>query len=159
MKALTLDDIRDLSPCYDPSRYLTEDWSGTVADILRIDDCPPQDRIWVVVRLIDAKTARLFAVWCAREALALVPNPDPRSIAACEVAERYAHGQATDEERRAAWAAARAAESAAWAAAWAAESAAWADRAAAESGARTVRQKQIEKLLEMVNESTDASTP
>jgi len=53
------------------------------------------------VRRVDAwnaRTARLFAVWCAREALKLVDNPDPRSIVACDVAERYANGNATDEE-------------------------------------------------------------
>jgi len=96
-----------------------------------------------IIRKVDAwneRTQRLFAVWCAREALKLVDNPDPRSIAACDVAERYANGDATEEElaaardaamdaardaaRDAAWAAARAA---AWAAAWAAaRDAAWA---------------------------------
>ena len=71
------------------------------------------------------RTLRLFAVWCAREALKLVKEPDPRSIAACDVAEKYANGQATKEEldaardaaRAAAWDAAR---DAAWDAAWAA---------------------------------------
>jgi len=61
----------------------------------------------------DAKTQRLFAVWCAREALKLVDNPDPRSVAACDVAERYANGKATDEELDAALAAALAAARAA----------------------------------------------
>ena len=41
---------------------------------------------------------RLFAVWCAREALKLVDNPDPRSINVCNVAEKYAKGKATKEE-------------------------------------------------------------
>ena len=62
-----------------------------------------------LLRRFDAwnkRIARLFAVWCARQTLAIVPNPDPRSIAACDVAERYANGQATDEELNAAWAAA-----------------------------------------------------
>lgn len=167
MKALTLADIRDLSPCYDPTKYLPEDWQGTVSDLLKVEDCPAKDRIWVAVHLIDAKTARLFAVWCAREALAQAPSPDPRSIAACDVAERYAHGQATDEERRAARAAARAAE-----AAWAARAAAYAAAdsaaayaayaaydAAAYDAADAARQKQLKKILEMINESVDTSTP
>jgi hypothetical protein len=54
------------------------------------------------------------ACWCARQALALVPEPDPRSLAAVEVAERYARGEATDAELAAARAAARAASAAAW---------------------------------------------
>jgi len=53
------------------------------------------------------RTARLFAVWCAREALKLIEDPDPRSVEACNVAERYANGEASQEELAAAWAAAR----------------------------------------------------
>ena len=74
-----------------------------------------------LLRKIEAwndKTARLFAAWCAREALKLIENPDPRSVAACDVAERYANGEATDAELTAAGAAARAA---AWDAARAAQ--------------------------------------
>jgi hypothetical protein len=77
----------------------------------------------------NARTQRLFAVWCAREALRLVDRPDQRSLAACDVAARFANGEASAEELAAAWDAARAAAGdaawaaagdAAWAAAWAA---------------------------------------
>ena len=68
------------------------------------------------------RTVRLFAVWCARELLSLVqnPDPDPRSVEACNVAERYANGNASRDElieaRCAARDAARAgARDAAWA--------------------------------------------
>ena len=92
------------------------------------------------------KTLRLFAVWCAREALKLVDNPDPRSVNACDVAERYANGEATDEELAAALAAARdAARAAAWDAALAAALAA--ARAAARDAARAAQSK---KLIEML---------
>jgi len=57
------------------------------------------------------RSARLFAVWCARQSLKLIDEPDPRSVAACDVAERYANGEATAEELAAA-------RDAAWAAAW-----------------------------------------
>ena len=139
----TISDIRSYDPCYDPAKYLPEDWQGTALDILKVGGCPPQDRLWVVLRndWIDDRTMRLFAVWCARQALALVVNPDPRSVAACDVAERYANGQATDKElaaaRDAAWDAARdAARDAAMAAAWdaaraAARAAVWAAARAA----------------------------
>ncbi len=33
----TFGDILALGPCYDPSRYLPEDWEGTALDILRVD--------------------------------------------------------------------------------------------------------------------------
>jgi hypothetical protein len=116
MKKITLQQIIDLSPCYDPTKYLSKNWKGTVIDILNVEECPAEDRLWVVLRedFIDAKTLRLFAAWCAREALKLIDKPDQRSIEACNVAERYANGDATKEELAAARAAAIAA---AWAAA------------------------------------------
>lgn len=66
------------------------------------------------------KQLQLFAVRCARRVQYLMTNP--RSIAALDVAERYARGEATDKElaeaaevtRLAAWVAASAA---AWVAA------------------------------------------
>ena len=166
---ITIDDIRSKGPCYDPVRYLPEGWEGTLIDVLSITDCPPEDRIWVVTRFLDDRTNRLFAVWCAREALKLVDNPDPRSVATCDVAERYANGQATADELAAAWAAAgvaagaaagdaagyaaryasrdaagAAAGAAAWAAAWdAAWDAAWAAAWAAARAAARDAQKNM----------------
>ena len=138
-----IDDIRNFRPrpCYDPSRYLPEGWQGTALDVLDVKDCPAADRLWVVLReeCVSSRTLRLFAVWCARQALALVDNPDQRSVAACDTAERFANGEATERElaaaRAAAWDAAwTAARDAAWAAAsTAARDAAW---AAASTAAR-----------------------
>jgi hypothetical protein len=105
MKLLTMSDLRATEPCYDPAKYASEDWTGTVLDILRAEAVPPNDRIWLATHFIDDKTNRLFAVWCAREALQMTPAPDPRSITACDVAERFANGLATEEELAAAWAA------------------------------------------------------
>jgi len=84
---------------------------------------PEYDREW-----------RLFAVWCTRQVQHLMT--DQRSIDALDVAERFANGEATQEELAAAWAAARdAASDAASNAAWAAASdAAW-DAAGAAAGA------------------------
>jgi len=104
------------------------------------------------------RTQRLFAVWCAREALRLVNKPDRRSVAACDVAERYANGEATDGElaaaKDAAWVAAKdAAGDAAWAAArdaaWvAAKDAAWiAARDAAWIAARAAQYRQLLAML------------
>ena len=110
---ITINDIRSWEPCYDPARFLPEGWQGTALDILAVGECSVDDRLWVVLReeCIDDRTIRLFAVWCARQALALIDDPDPRSVAACDVAERYANGDATSEElaaaRAAAWDAAR----------------------------------------------------
>lgn len=58
---------------------------------------------------------RLFAVWCARQVQHLMANE--HSINALDVAERHAHGEATDEDLAAACAAAWD-DAAVWAAAW-----------------------------------------
>jgi len=145
----TIADIRALRPCYDPTQYAPEDWTGTALDVLRADAVPAVDRLWVVLNegWIDHRTMRLFAVWCARQALALIDNPDPRSVAACDVAERYANGAATAEELAAA-------RAAAWAAAWeAAWEAAWAAaRAAAWEAAWDA---QINHMIEMLENTND----
>ena len=74
---------------------------------------------------------RLFACDVAEDALSLVEKPDPRSLAAIEVARRYAVGAATSVELAAAWDAAwDAARDAAWDAAWVAT------RVAAQAAAR-----------------------
>lgn len=105
------------------------------------------------------KSERMFGVWCARQVQNLMT--DARSLAAIDVAERFANGNATDEElaaaRAAAWAAASAAASAAaWAAAraaaWdAARGAAWdAARAAARDAAWAAAwAAQKQKFIEM----------
>ena len=132
MNTITIDDIRKLGPCYDPTKYLPEGWSGTLIDILNVTDCPVEDRSWVVTGFLDDRANRLFAVWCVRESLKLTDDPDPRSVAVCDVAERYANGQATDDELAAAWAAAR---DAAWSAA-----------------GDAARAAQITHLIEMIEE-------
>jgi len=99
------------------------------------DNCPSVEWLLWICRKVkvkpDDRTLRLFAVWCARNT-PLVDGrktgdliTDPRSLAALEVAERYANGLATNDELVAARDAAAAA-GAAWYAAWdAARDAAW----------------------------------
>lgn len=123
---------------------------ATLLRVLTSERVPIPDRIWVACHALSAREARLFAVRCARRALSRLEKPDPRSVAACDVAERFAREQANatelgDAERAAkavpvtaeAWTAVDAAAVAAsWAAAvvaaWAASHAAlWAARKAA----------------------------
>lgn len=112
------------------------------------------------------KTARLFACWCVRQIWHLLI--DERSEKAVEIAERYANGEATQEELGAAWDAARdaardtdwaadkiAANAAAKIAAWAsardaAFAAAWASGRDAARAA--VWDKQTKQLLSLLGE-------
>ena len=59
-----------------------------------------------------------FACWCAEQALKLVDNPDPRSLAAIQAKRDWMAGKITDGELAAAGDAARAAGNVARAAAW-----------------------------------------
>ena len=91
------------------------------------DVLKPEWLIWVATRrgVLDDRTLRLFAVWCARQVQHLMT--DPRSVAALDAAERFANGEAAEDELAAADAAAAAAWAAARAAAGAASNAARAE--------------------------------
>lgn len=73
----------------------------------------PDWLIWIATQpgVLTDRELRLFAVWCARQVQHLMT--DQRSIAALDVAERHANGNAADDELAAAlasaWDAARAA--------------------------------------------------
>ena len=126
------------NPCYDPQGK----WGGCPADLLALlgdERIPAEDRIWAFAKCtaLPDRAKRLFAVRCVRETpigdgrTVADLLTDPRSLAALEVVEHHALGQATDGElaaaRDAAWGVARdAAWGAARAAAWdAARDAAW----------------------------------
>ena len=154
----TLNRIKAHGPCEDGWKKLLKYLGKTKADDARLSFATIvksnglADALWCCcVEPQYAKEWRLYAVWCARRVQHLMT--DPRSVAALDVAERYAHGNATDEELAAAgaaawaawaaaWDAARAAAwaaagAAAWAAAWAAGDAAWAAGAAARASQTT----------------------
>ena len=129
----TLNKIREHGPRSDGWAKLLRHLGKTQADdeplaLGTILDSNGLDYALWCLRAVDGhpREMRLYAVWCARQVQHLMT--DPRSLAALDVAERHANGQATDEELAEAWAASRAASRAAsWAASraasWAAESA------------------------------------
>jgi hypothetical protein len=99
----------------------------------------PDYMLWALAEfdLVDDKKHRLFACWCARHTP--IGNgktnwdllTDERSRNAVIVAQRFANGDATQEELSAAWAAARAAARSAARSAWAASArSAWAAESA-----------------------------
>ena len=125
----TLNNIRAKKPCADVWKKLLTGLGKTRADdkpltfsrILEINGIV--DAVWCVrAEPQHAKEWRLFAVWCARQVEHLLT--DQRSLEALNIAERHAHGLATDEELAAA-------SDAAWAAASDAASDAAVDAASA----------------------------
>jgi hypothetical protein len=143
MKTLTWADFAKHEPCYNPAEKYGE-WEGTILDLMQHPEIPDEDKVWAFTRdgIVNDKTLRLFAVGCARKVQHLMK--DQRSIDAINVAERYANGNATEDELSAAGLAA-------WAAAW---DAAWDELAAAEASeaARaSERQAQVEIAIELLN--------
>ena len=125
----TLNQIREHSPCTDGWRKLLAHLGKTQADdeplniATVLDSNGLEDALWCL-RAVEghAREIRLYAVWCARQVQHLMT--DPRSVAALDVAERFANGNATQAELAAAWDAPGAA---AWDVAWdVAGAAAWA---------------------------------
>ena len=157
----TLNKIRKHSPCADGWEKLLKHLGKTKADdeplsILTIlDSNGLNDAIWCL-RAVEGKDReiRLFAVWCARQVQHLMT--DKRSLDALDVAERYANGEATQDELVAAKADARAAmwaaEAAARVAAWFTADAARFATAAARSAAETARAKQETELRRICDE-------
>jgi len=175
----TLNQIRAHSPCRAGWEKLLRSlgktaaddeplWLDTVLDHNGIDDA-----LWCLraVENFD-REIRLYAVWCARRVWHLMS--DPRSVAALDVAERYARREASDVELSAA---AEAAEAAAASAAsaetmWAAEAARWAaarwaaarwaaaaaeaSAASAVAGSDTERAAQAEELRRVCREMREA---
>ena len=149
---VTLNAIREHDPCACGWKNLLAHLGKTQADeeplplLTILESNGFADAIWAMRALSDADMpkARLFAVACARDVQHLMA--DPRSIAALDVAERYANGLATEAEL----ATARdAADAAAWAAARAAaEAAAWAARDAA-------REKQRGHFIRIFGDNND----
>ena len=136
MPKTTLNAIRAHGPCADGWKKLLAHLGKTQADdqpldlLTILDSNGLDDALWCLRAMPEHnKHWRLYAVWCARQVQHLMT--DARSIAALDVAERHANGQASDQELDAARDAARAA---AWDAAW--DAARDAARAAARAAAR-----------------------
>ena len=113
MITTTLNAIR---ACADGWTKLLKHLGKTAADdeplpfVTILDSNGLDDALWCTRAAPEhAKIWRLYAVWCARQVQHLMT--DPRSLAALDIAERHAHGLATDEELEAAR---DAADDAAW---------------------------------------------
>ena len=166
----TLNKIRDYGPCRDGWEKLLKYLGKTKADdeplslLTILKNNGLDDALWCL-RAVDGyeKEMRLYAVWCARQVQHLMT--DQKGIEVIDVAERYAHGQATRDELRAAraasidaaWAAkGGAASDEAWAAAMnaasdsacaAARDSAW---AAARDAARAEQETEFKRMLKEI---------
>ena len=157
MITTTLNAIRAEHPCEDGWKRLLTDLGKTKADdeplplVTILDSNGVDDALWCL-RAVEGfdKEKRVFAVWCVRQVQHLLK--DHRSIAALDVAERFANGLASQEELEAAWAAAdaaRAADAVDYCAIRAARAAAYAAWQAADAVVDVARTAQTEKFKEI----------
>jgi hypothetical protein len=95
-KAFTLDDIRALNPCEDPTEYegVTEEWAGTAQDILSAEQVKPDDRLWVVLQLSIPHRIKLEFAWGAATQVRHLML-DERSTHTLDVLRAYLDGSAT----------------------------------------------------------------
>jgi hypothetical protein len=174
MITTTLSAIRKHSPCEDGWKKLLSRLGKTRADdepllLTKIlDSNGLDDALWCLCAVNGyEREIRLYAVWCARQVQHLMT--DPRSIAALDVAERFARGEATKAKLKAARmdalsaaeaayayaaaAAARAAYAAAAAhaayAAAAAARAAYASAAASDAARSEIRERQAARFRQV----------
>lgn len=163
----TLNAIRAHGPCAKGWTKLLAHLGKTKADdeplplLTILDSNGLDDALWCMRAMPEHDQHwRLFAVWCARQVQHLMT--DPRSIAALDVAERHARGDATDAELSAAgaaaWDAARdaATRAATRAASCAASCAAWAARDAAWDAARDVQAARLREVCAEIDAEVTA---
>ena len=139
----TLKAIRSKGPCSEGWKKLLTNLGKTAADdeplslITILDSNGLDDALWCLRAVTGHdKEIRLFAVWCARQVQHMMA--DQRSVNALDVAERFANGDATEEELNAARDAAGAAD-------WdAASAAAW---DAARDAARDAQESKFRELI------------
>jgi hypothetical protein len=158
MITTTLSAIRKHSPCEDGWKKLLSRLGKTRADdepllLTKIlDSNGLDDALWCLCAVNGyEREIRLYAVWCARQVQHLMT--DPRSIAALDVTERFARGEATKAKLEAARMDALSAAHAAYAAAHAAHAAHAAlagALAGAHAGARSeIRERQAARFRQV----------
>jgi len=180
MKKITVKDILEKVPCpeWTEARLQAKIGKGkTLLEILDLSGVEDKDKIWCVIRFLDDKTNRAFAIWCARRCESKVKEVTEY----IDVIERYYNGEATEEELKKAdsssnWAADEAANEAAywvadgaacgsaneaanWAAYWASNWAAYeaADRAAYRLAERKKQVAYLRKVVEECNDTKEAN--
>ncbi len=107
----TLNKIRERRPCREGWEKLLKSLNKKRGDNeplhlkVILDSNGVNDALWALRTLDDPRIVRLFTVRCVRQVQHFLI--DERSIRALDVAERFAIGEASDEELRFAWGEAR----------------------------------------------------
>ena len=73
---LTTEILWGFGPCYPPTSYFSEDWEGTLIEVLQDERIWARDRIWVFSKAAPENTCREFARWCALQVIDKWDAPD-----------------------------------------------------------------------------------
>jgi hypothetical protein len=127
LSTITIDDILEWGPCYDPTDVVGDDWSGSALDVIALYESghiSASDALWVVLRseVLPDHILHDMGRWCALQVIDLWDAP--------EVVREYLETGNQDL--------CQAAESASWSACWSASDPAVQD--AAESAACSAAQ-------------------
>lgn len=120
---ITYELINSFKPCYMPEYIgIMPGYEASIPGFIinyRDKVKSKADIIWVLARreFMPEKDRLLFSVWCARQVPHLMT--DKRSIAALDIAEKYAYDEATKEELAAVWVFPWDVADASWVADWA----------------------------------------
>ena len=141
MNKINLEYIKTFDPCQDGlDNYIKyhKEFNGTMTEFLSLEHIPYEDKVWLLVKVIDYKILQQWSVDCAESVLHIYEDryPGDNRVRDCiETTKKYLVGECSIEEVDAAGAAAAAA---AWSAGYDADAAdaadaAWAARYAAGS--------------------------
>ena len=116
---LTYQKIKDLYPCYDPIKYIPENWEGTVFDILDLEGPSIGDKFWVILRedFIPSSILHEFGYQCAEHVLHFFEREFPNDLMpreAIEAKRKWVRGEITNKELEASKNAAWEAHATAW---------------------------------------------
>ena len=142
MTKINLEYIKTFKPCQDGLDNYTKyhkEFEGSMTEFLSLEHIPYEDKVWLVVKVIDYKILQKWSVDCAESVLHIYEDkyPGDNRVRDCiETTKKYLVGECSIEEVDAAGAAAAAA---AWSAGYDADAADAADAAwaAAAAGARS----------------------
>ncbi len=66
---INYNDIKNLWLSVESSDFFTEDWSGTVLDVLNMENLPNSDKLWIVIndKFISTEILEKFTDFCSKD--------------------------------------------------------------------------------------------
>lgn len=104
MQLINSEYIRTLNPCEEGiENFETQypNFEGTIVDILKLDNVPFDDKVWLATKVVDLKTLQLWSVECAESVLHIYEKefPNDKRVREClEVTRKVINGELPVED-------------------------------------------------------------